>query len=143
MYSTEASTSTPYTHLSTQVQEALSELDTEETKYEPQTAHELIKLEKSVQIFFVTSDGKVSTFSAPETLRIFQVNHDLDGTASTFLEVGGWTHPLIPGASPCLQAENGAIMFPDIYSDLPDCSVGLVLVEEVEDDTRKELSSFG
>merc|ERR1712183_144851 len=31
------------------------------------------------------------------------------------------------------------IMFPDIYSDLPGCSVGLVLVEGDTEDTRKQL----
>jgi len=137
-----AQPTTPYTSLSTDVQNALNELQADNTKYEPQNANELIKLENSVQIFFLTSDGKVSTFSAPETLRIFQFQKDSAETSSTFLQVGGWTHPLIPGASPCLQAENGAIMFPDIYSDLPNCSVGLVLVEGVPEDTMKQLMSL-
>jgi len=137
-----AQPTTPYTNLSTEVQDALNELHADNTKYEPQNANELIKLENSVQIFFLTSDGKVSTFSAPETLRIFQFQQDSADTSSTFLQVGGWTHPLIPGASPCLQAENGAIMFPDIYSDLPNCSVGLVLVEGVPEDTMKQLMSL-
>jgi len=129
----------PYTSLSTEVQNALNDLNSDNSQYEPQNANELFRLINSVQIFFLTSDGKVSTFSAPETLRIFQFQEDSDDSTSTFLQVGGWTHPLIPEASPCLQAENGAIMFPDIYSDLPGCSVGLVLVEGVTDDTRKQL----
>jgi len=137
-----AQQNTPYTNLSTEVQNALNELNADNTKYEPQNANELIKLENSVQIFFVTSDGRVSTFSAPETLRIFQFAQDQDESSSTFLQVGGWTHPLIPEASPCLQAENGAIMFPDIYSDLPDCSVGLVLVDGISEETRQKLISL-
>jgi len=130
---------TLYTNLSAEVQNALSELNADNTKYEPQNATELLRLENSVQIFFVTSDGKVSTFSAPETLRIFQFSQDQADSTSTFLQVGGWTHPLIPGASPCLQAENGALMFPDIYSDLPDCSVGLVLMDGISEDIRADL----
>jgi len=133
------SQNTPYTNLSAEVQNALSELNADNTKYEPQNAAELLRLENSVQIFFVTSDGKVSTFSAPETLRIFQFSQDQADSTSTFLQVGGWTHPLIPGASPCLQAENGALMFPDIYSDLPDCSVGLVLMDGVSEEIRADL----
>jgi len=133
------SQNTPYTNLSAEVQTALSELNADNTKYEPQNAAELLRLENSVQIFFVTSDGKVSTFSAPETLRIFQFSQDQADSTSTFLQVGGWTHPLIPGASPCLQAENGALMFPDIYSDLPDCSVGLVLMDGVSEEIRADL----
>jgi len=133
------SQNTPYTNLSAEVQNALSELNADNTKYEPQNAAELLRLENSVQIFFVTSDGKVSTFSAPETLRIFQFSQDQADSTSTFLQVGGWTHPLIPGASPCLQAENGALMFPDIYSDLPDCSVGLVLMDGISEEIRADL----
>jgi len=128
----------PYTNLSTEVQNALNELNTDQSKYEPQNANELIKLDNSVQIFFLTSDGEASTFSSLETLRIFQVQQDSEGSSSTFLQVGHWTHPLIPGVSPCLQAENGAIMFPDISSDPPNGSVGLVLVEGVSDETRKQ-----
>jgi len=133
------SQNTPYTNLSAEVQNALSELNADNTKYEPQNAAELLRLENSVQIFFVASDGKVSTFSAPETLRIFQFSQDQADSTSTFLQVGGWTHPLIPGASPCLQAENGALMFPDIYSDLPDCSVGLVLMDGISEEIRADL----
>jgi len=133
------SQNTPYTNLSAEVQNALSELNADNTKYEPQNAAELLRLENSVQIFFVTSDGRVSTFSAPETLRIFQFSQDQADSTSTFLQVGGWTHPLIPGASPCLQAENGALMFPDIYSDLPDCSVGLVLMDGISEEIRSDL----
>jgi len=139
MSSTPPASAPLYTNLSTEVQNALNELNADNSQYQPQNANELFKLENSVQIFFLTSDGKVSTFSAPETLRIFQFHEDSEGSSSTFLQVGGWTHPLITGASPCLQAENGAIMFPDIYSDLPNCSVGLVLVEGVPDETRKQL----
>lgn len=136
MSSTPPAANTPYTNLSSEVQTALNELNADNSKYQPQNANELFKLENSVQIFFLTTDGKVSTFSAPETLRIFQFHEASEGSSSTFLQVGGWTHPLITGASPCLQAENGAIMFPDIYSDLPNCSVGLVLIEGVPEETR-------
>jgi len=120
---------TPYSHLSVEVQDALNTLNSDDARYQPQSAHELIKLEDAVQIFFVTIDGHVSTFSAPETLRIFQFKESTEETSNVFLQVGGWTQPLVTGASPCLQAENGAIMFPDIYSELPGCSVGLVLVD--------------
>ena len=137
--------SNPYSNLSTQVNSAISELEASDFHYEPQNAHELFKLENSVQIFFVTAGGHVSTFSSPETLRIFQFQQQDGTTAHTtdtsgyFLQVGGWTHPLIAGASPCLVAENGAIMFPDIYSDTPDTSVGLVLVDTVPDQLRQQL----
>ena len=117
-------------------------MNADDSQYEPQNANELIKLENGVQLFFVAGDGKVSTFSAPETLRIFQFYQEADDCTYTFLQVGDWTHALLSGASPCLQAENGAIMFPVIYSDLPDCSVGLVLVENVSQQSREQLMTI-
>merc|ERR1712012_764936 len=105
----------PYGNLSSQVHNALNELESSDFHYEPQNANEIFKLENSVQIFFVSASGHVSTFSAPETLRIFKFHQSPEDpdTVGYFLQVGGWTHPLIAGASPCLQAENGAIMFPN------------------------------
>merc|ERR1711963_383709 len=131
--------SSPYSNLSTEVQTAITELESDGSTYH---ANELLKIVDSVQIFFVTGDGHVSTFSAPETLRIFKFQEYQEDSTTSFLQVGGWTHPLIPGASPCLQAENGAIMFPDIYSDLPNSTVGLVLTESVSPDQRNQLMSL-
>ena len=137
-----SSTTSPYSNLSSEVQTAITDLEADTSTYQPQNANELLKLENSVQIFFVTSDGHVSTFSAPETLRIFKFQEDQEDATTNFLQVGGWTHPLIQGASPCLQAENGAIMFPDIYSELPNSSVGLVLTEAVSPDQRQQLMTL-
>merc|ERR1712003_440770 len=62
-----------------------------------------------------------------------------EDSCAHFIQVGGWTHPLVPGASPCLQAENGAIMFPDIYSETPDSSVGLAISDSCEPAVRQQL----
>ena len=130
----------PYAELSKSVTNAMDELSADTSLYIPdQRATELFRMDDSVQIFFVTADGHVSTFSAPESLRIFQFQESKDESSRVFLQVGGWTHPLVPGASPCLQAENGAIMFPDIYSDLPNSAVGLVLIDDVAPEIRTEL----
>jgi len=144
----------PYADLAAQVNSAMDELSADTSVYVPdQPAVELFRLDDKVQIFFVTADGRVSTFSAPESLRIFQFDdgksaNENNGANSTeenakrsnvFLQVGGWTHPLVPGASPCLQAENGAFMFPDIYSEVPNSAVGLVLLDDVQSEVRTEL----
>ncbi len=58
------------------------------------------------------------------------------------LQVGGWTHPLIPGASPALEAANGAFMFPDVYADTAATgfsAVGLVLPDDLPEEARAEL----
>ena len=92
-------------------------------------AEELFLLPDCVHIFFVTADGKVSTFSEPSTLRIFKFKDS--GEDPSFLQVGGWTHPLIPGQSPVLEAGNGAFMFPDVYEeDGKGASVGVVIADD-------------
>lgn len=104
-------------------------------------AEELFHLPSCVQIFFVSRDGKVSTFSEPSSLRIFKFKEleESEEWIPTFIQVNGWTHPLIPGASPALEAANGAIMFPDVYADEPGSAVGIVLPEDISPEIRQEL----
>ena len=65
---------------------------------------------------------------------------DVEKWVPTFIQVGGWTHPLIPGASPVLEASNGAFMFPDVYADDTNgAAIGIVLADEVEQATRDHL----
>jgi len=133
---------TPYSTVSEDVKNALQELDENNDKYEPtRPATELFRLDDKVQIFFVTPEGRVSTFSGLETLRVFQFQDASPDSseASTFLQVGGWTQPLLSGASPCLEAENGALMFPDMYSEVAGASVGLVLSDQVTPAERDQL----
>jgi hypothetical protein len=121
-----ASTQSPYSGLSNQVHTALDELNADDSLYNPshpagggREAEELFILPDCVHIFFVTGSGRVSTFSEPSTLRIFKFKDASQdsSSANTFIQVGGWTHPLIPGASPVLEAGNGAFMFPDVYEE--------------------------
>jgi len=120
----------PYSNLQQNVSDAFNELEADESVYVPQReAEELFNLPDSVHIFFIANNGKVSTFSEPTTLRIFRFKDTSESETKTFIQVGGWTHPLIPGASPVLEAGNGAFMFPDVYGDDGSC-VGLVLADD-------------
>ncbi len=68
----------------------MAELDSDESAYVPQRpATELFRLDDCVQIFFVSSDGKVSTFGAPATLRIFtfQDKEEAEEWVPTFIQV--------------------------------------------------------
>jgi len=129
-------TNNPYSSLSSNVHAALDELNADESHYVPGTeAEELFLLPDCVHIFFVTNDGRVSTFSEPSTLRIFRfksLKSTSEITTDTFIQVGGWTHPLIPGKSPVLQAGNGAFMFPDVYGNDEDggAAVGVVIADD-------------
>jgi len=149
-----AATSNPYSALSSNVHQALDELNADETHYVPQReAEELFYLPDCVHIFFVKADGKVSTFSEPSTLRIFRFKQhqqpegstSTTATATNFIQVGGWTHPLIPGQSPVLEAGNGAFMFPDVYGSEHDgAAVGIVIADDsafnVEGEAQEELA---
>jgi len=120
----------PYSNLQKNVNDAFNELEADESVYIPEReAEELFNLPDSVHIFFITASGKVSTFSEPSTLRIFRFKETSEGETNAFIQVGGWTHPLLPGASPVLEAGNGAFMFPDVYGDDGSC-VGLVLADD-------------
>ncbi|CAB4054403.1 SPG20 [Lepeophtheirus salmonis] len=62
-----------------------------------------------------------------------------------FIQAGGWTHPLIPGASPVLEASNGTLMFPDVYAQEGTASVGILLPEETAPDpfVQEEFANLG
>ena len=137
------SSSFHYRDLNKQVITAMDELVNDESHYVPKReADELFLVPDAVQIFFVRPDGRVTTFSEPTTLRIFKFKEkeDAEKWVPTFIQVGGWTHPLIPGASPVLEASNGAFMFPDVYADDTNgAAIGIVLADEVDQATRDQL----
>lgn len=139
------SSQSPYSNVANEVHNALDELNADESQYIPshpsgggREAEELFLLPDCVHIFFVTGSGKVSTFSEPSTLRIFRFKDDSTNQnpsdATTFIQVGGWTHPLIPGKSPVLEAGNGAFMFPDVYEDKNQegepSAVGIIIADD-------------
>lgn len=76
--------------LSAEVNSALEELSNDESTYKPQReAEELFRIEDSVQIFFISPAGKVSTFSEPSTLRIFRFKEkeSTEDWVPTFIQV--------------------------------------------------------
>merc|ERR1712141_632637 len=137
----------PYSDLQQNVHRAMDELVADESVYVPtREAEELFNLPDCVQIFFITADGRVSTFSQPSSLRIFKFkNKNDEESANTFIQVNGWTHPLGEG-SPVLKAGNGSFMFPDAYSDQEGASVGLVIMDDtpfnVDGEAEKQLQQL-
>ena len=63
-------------------------------------AKKLFNLFDSVHICFISASGRVSTFSEPSKLRIFKFSQQYDDCNQTFIQVGGWTHPSVPGVPP-------------------------------------------
>merc|ERR1712165_222150 len=139
----------PYSDLQQNVHRAMDELVADESVYVPtREAEELFNLPDCVQIFFITADGRVSTFSQPSSLRIFKFKNEInkdEESANTFIQVNGWTHPLGEG-SPVLKAGNGSFMFPDAYSDQEGSSVGLVIMDDspfnVNGEAEKQLQKL-
>jgi len=139
----------PYSDLQQNVHRAMNELVADESVYVPtREAEELFNLPDCVQIFFITADGRVSTFSQPSSLRIFKFKNEInkdEESANTFIQVNGWTHPLGEG-SPVLKAGNGSFMFPDAYSDQEGASVGLVIMDDtpfnVDGEAEKQLQQL-
>lgn len=80
---------------------------------------ELLVLENSVRMFFVSDQGHVTTLSQPQTLHAFQFVNYKPGSqeAPAFLQCGGWMFPMVPGRSPVLNTEPHTYMFPDITID--------------------------
>ncbi|XP_040569881.1 spartin [Lepeophtheirus salmonis] len=131
----------PYSHCMKDLDVFQDELSKDASVYEPQKpAQEIFRLER-VQIFFISLDGRVSTFSEPSDLRIYQFQEPSSDEEwhPVFIQAGGWTHPLIPGASPVLEASNGTLMFPDVYAQEGTASVGILLPEETAPEVRSQL----
>lgn len=80
---------------------------------------ELLVLENSVKMFFVSGQGSVTTLSQPQTLHAFQFVNYKPGSheAPAFLQCGAWMFPMVPGRSPVLNTERHTYMFPDITID--------------------------
>ncbi|XP_028398401.1 spartin-like [Dendronephthya gigantea] len=89
-------------------------------------ARELFSVGNSVNMFFVSKEGNVTTLHQPQTLRALQlVNESSDSSSPTvFLQCGSWVFPLVPGRSPVLKTEDRTFMIPDINLDGEETSKG-------------------
>jgi len=56
--------------------------------------------------------------------------------------VGSWVYPLLPGVSPVFRSAYGAFILPDVHSELPGASVGLILPESADQSVYEILNSI-
>ncbi|XP_068216967.1 spartin isoform X2 [Palaemon carinicauda] len=141
-------TSTSYPRLSAlnpQAQEAafteIMESPTVTPIVSPQNGEMVFQVENGVQIFFIYADGRVTSPSYPSFLSVFLFPENIGGVATPdgargFLQVGEWSYPLIPSRSPVLHSFYGAYMFPDVTNNVPGSSVGVILPDTVDKETR-------
>ncbi|TRY69250.1 hypothetical protein TCAL_13172 [Tigriopus californicus] len=90
-----------------------------------------IRLDHGVQLFAVDKNGIVSTFAYSSSLVIWKMNED-----TAIIQVLDWFYFLRQGESPVLKAQNGAYMFPISHVQTIPGTVGIVLIDEVDNDTR-------
>ena len=105
----------------------------------PSDAKILFTIAGKVQIFHISSDGKVSTPSYPSSLFMFKLQSD---TEITFLQVGSWVYPIVPGKSPILKSSEGSYMFPDLDENQIGNAVGLILPADILDIEKQEFEHF-
>ncbi|GAV05909.1 hypothetical protein RvY_15965 [Ramazzottius varieornatus] len=107
-------------------------------------ASEVFCIPDGVQIFFVSPEGHVSVPSSPSALKILRLDHPppTGVHCKTFLQVGAWTYPLLPGASPSLHADYGAYMLPDLASDVEGACVGIILGASVAQETKNHFQTL-
>ncbi|XP_053389247.1 spartin-like [Mercenaria mercenaria] len=110
-------------------------------------AAEIFCIPDGVQIFFITPEGYVSAPSYPSSLKIFKFIEQEEGASNStrptaFLQVGDWLYPLQPGASPALQSNYGAYLFPDVSSPTPGSAVGLMVPDTLAPADRELFEEF-
>ncbi|KAJ4446909.1 hypothetical protein ANN_13610 [Periplaneta americana] len=77
---------------------------------------EIIYTQENVRMYFISPDGSVSAPSEPQVLQIAQLEDESNGRkCRTYLQVGSWIYPLVPGVSPCYR-EHNVFILPDLLS---------------------------
>ncbi|XP_075234428.1 spartin isoform X2 [Lycorma delicatula] len=112
-----------------QLGEALNNLKVETNS---QSAQVLYTYE-NVKIYFIQPDGNVTAPSEPSTLRVLELEGGASEVAKFFLQVGEWFYPLVPNVSPCLRAEYGAYILPDVHSGEEGAAIGLIFPPETDE----------
>ncbi|XP_015373072.1 PREDICTED: protein spartin [Diuraphis noxia] len=81
------------------------------------------------QVFFIASDGQVTSPSEKSNVKIFMLEgSNADNSQRHFLCIEDIYYPLVPNGSPCLRTEFGAFLFPDIENR--NSSIGVLVSPE-------------
>ncbi|KAF5299477.1 hypothetical protein FQR65_LT01058 [Abscondita terminalis] len=107
---------------------ALNDIPVEEATSPAQ----LIYTHDNVQLYFISPDGSVSKTVEQKELNIFMIPGNEVQQRRVFLQIGDWIYPLIPGVSPCYRTAYGAFILPDLESEEPGASVGIILPSDAD-----------
>lgn len=106
-------------------------------------AKEFLRLDDGVQLFYIATDGSVSTPSYPTNLSLYffdQVQDNNEQNIVGFIRVGDWVYPLIPNESPGMKTNFNAYIFPnnEDNSKEPKFSfVGITFSDEIGSEQRQ------
>ncbi|KAL1506082.1 hypothetical protein ABEB36_005512 [Hypothenemus hampei] len=107
-----------------------------------QINEELVYSHPGVRLYFISPSGQVLSTREPQLLKISLVQGDQPNTPRAILQIGTWIYPLVPGVSPCYRTDYGAFILPDVYSDIPGSSVGIILPSDADADVFELLESI-
>lgn len=93
---------------------------------------QLIYTHDNVQLYFISPDGSVSRTSEPNELNIFMLTANENEERRVFLQIEDWVYPLVPGVSPCYRTAYGAFILPDLESEIPGASIGIILPSDAD-----------
>ncbi|PAA84819.1 hypothetical protein BOX15_Mlig023119g5, partial [Macrostomum lignano] len=109
-------------------------------------ATELFRLPDGVRLFFVASDGRIRHGGSNSSLSLFvfddaatasEAEQSQSAQPPAFITVGShWRCPLIPGVTPVLASASGALIFPDLEAQDEASSVGVMLPEGLDTESR-------
>ncbi|XP_050293019.1 protein spartin [Anthonomus grandis grandis] len=103
---------------------------------------ELVYTYPGVRLYFISPNGEVVSTREPHTLRISLVEGSEPNTPRAILQIGDWVYPLVPGVSPCYRTDYGAFILPDVYSNVPGSSVGIILPSDADAEVFDLLESI-
>lgn len=115
-------------------------------------AEVLFSIDGGVQMFFVSSDGGVTSPLTSTDLRVYRFAsrpevRSGDGSVSkvppAWLQVGAWIYPLVPNESPALRSAYGAYLFPNVdSSDEAGATVGILLPSDLSPEMHSVFESL-
>lgn len=103
---------------------------------------EIVYMHHGVRLYFISPNGEVTSTQEPQTLKISLVQGSEPNAPRAILQIGTWIYPLVPGVSPCYRTDYGAFIIPNVYSDIPGSSVGIILPSDAESDVFDLLESI-
>ncbi|CAG9772586.1 unnamed protein product [Ceutorhynchus assimilis] len=103
---------------------------------------ELVYTHPGVKLYFISPNGEVVSSQEPQLLKISLVEGSTPNAPRAILQIGTWIYPLVPGVSPCYRTDYGAFILPNVYSDVPGSSVGIILPSDADSDVFDLLESI-